>query len=78
MQFALWDDLWSFVANTIISTLGIVCSGIKKVPTEYRLVSVGVSVGPAYIPSKACKSKVQSCTSGVKDTSKKAHEREIK
>ena len=35
-------------------------------------------VGPAYILSKACKSEIQSCTSGVKNTSKKAHEREIK
>ena len=31
---------------------------------EYRLVSVGVSVGPAYFHSKTCNSKVQACMSG--------------
>ena len=29
------------------------------IQTEYRLVSVGVSVGPADVPSKTCKNKVQ-------------------
>ena len=34
---------------------GMVWPGIKMIQTEYRLVSVGVSVGPAYVPSKTCK-----------------------
>ena len=47
------------------------------IQTEYRLVSVGVSVGPAYVPSKTCKSKVQTCTSGVK-APQKARKKERK
>ena len=33
----------------------MVWPGIKMIQTEYRLVSVGVSVGPAYVPLKTCK-----------------------
>ena len=47
------------------------------IQTEYRLVSVGVSVGPAYFPSKTCKSKFQACMSSVKGTPK-AHKKERK
>ena len=36
--------------NLLSSTLGMVWLGIKMIQTEYRLVSVGVSVGPAYLP----------------------------
>ena len=46
------------------------------IQTEYRLVSVGVSVGPAYyFPSNTCKSKVQACMSGVKGTPKGTQKR---
>ncbi len=45
------------------------------IKTEYRLVLVGVSVGPAYFPSKTCKSKVQACMSGVKGTPKGTQKR---
>ena len=45
------------------------------IQTEYRLVSVGVSVGPAYFPSKTCESKVQACMSGVKGTPKGTQKR---
>ena len=47
------------------------------IQTEYRLVSVGVSVGPAYFPSKTRKSKFQACMSSVKGTPK-AHKKESK
>ena len=39
-------------SNLLSSTLGMACLGIKMIQTEYRLVSIGVSVDPAYIPSK--------------------------
>ena len=43
------------------------------IQTEYRLVSVGVSVsvGPAYFPSKTCESKVQSMHEGCERHTKK-------
>ena len=44
------------------------------IQTEYRLVSVGGSVGPAYFPSKTCKSKVQACMSPKRHTKKKESE----
>ena len=37
--------------NLFSSTPGMVCPGIKMIQTEYRLVSVGVSICPAYFPS---------------------------
>ena len=63
--------------NLFSSTLGMVWPGIKMIQTEYRLVSVGVSVGPAYFPSKTRKSKFQACMSSVKGTPK-AHKKERK
>ena len=43
------------------------------IQTEYRLVSVGVSVSvrPAYFPSKTCESKVQSMHEGCERHTKK-------
>ena len=61
--------------NLFSSTLGMVRPGIKMIQTEYRLASVGVSVGPAYFLSKTCKSKVEACMSGVKGTAKGTQKR---
>ena len=61
--------------NLFSSTLGMVRPGIKMIQTEYRLASVGVSVGPAYFLSKTCKSKVEACMSGVKGTPKGTQKR---
>ena len=43
--------------------------------SECWLVSLGVSVGPANIPSKTCTSKIQSCMSGLKGTPKGTQKR---
>ena len=62
--------------NLFSSTLGMmVWPGIKMIQTEYRLVSVGVSVGAAYFPSKTYQSKVQACMSSVKGPQKGTQKR---
>lgn len=52
-------------SNLLSSTLGMVCLGIKLIQTEYRLVSIGVSVDLTEKPSKHAKNKVQLCMKGV-------------
>ena len=53
---------WSWSIKLVQFHTGMVWPGIKMIQTEYRLVSVGVSVRPAYF--------LQACMSGVKGTPK--------
>ena len=51
-----WNyEAWTKRRIALSFHTGMVWPGIKMIQTEYRLVSVGVSVGPAYVPSKTCK-----------------------
>ena len=48
---------WSWSIKLVQFHTGMVWPGIKMIQTEYRLVSVGVSVGPAYILQKHAKAR---------------------
>ena len=45
--------------NLFSSTLGMVRPGIKMIQTEYRLASVGVSVGPPIFFQKHAKARLK-------------------
>ena len=51
-----WNyETWTKRRIALSFHTGMVWPGIKMMQTECRLVSVGVSARPAYVPSKTCK-----------------------
>ena len=56
---------WSWSIKLVQFHAGDGLTGDQNDTTEYRLVSVGVSVGPAYFPSQTKESETLSETHGL-------------
>ena len=68
---------WSWSIKLVQFHTGMVWPGIKMIQTEYRLVSVGVSVGPSYFLQKHAKARFKHAWA-VWKAPQKAHKKEVK
>ena len=69
---------WSWSIKLVQFHTGMVWPGIKMIQTEYRLVSVGVSVGPAYFLQKHAKARFKHAWAVWKAPQKKERKKERK
>ena len=69
---------WSWSIKLVQFHTGMVWPGIKMIQTEYRLVSVGVSVGPAYFLQKHAKARFKHAWAVWKAPRKKERKKERK
>ena len=67
---------WSWSIKLVQFHTGMVWPGIKMIQTEYRLVSVGVSVGPAYFLQKHAKARFKHAWAVWKAPQKKERKKE--